>query len=82
MRKSRLEANPEIAIVVSQSVSERPKHMFQWSQGTASCSCGRWTLWKATQESAKRSHAFHRSNLPDNTSRDDGPVTRKKDQSQ
>jgi hypothetical protein len=67
MEKSRLDANPENEIVASQSLTERPKHLFQWAQGTATCSCGRWSLWKATLESAKRSHAFHRSNLPDNT---------------
>jgi hypothetical protein len=70
MEKSRLDANPENENVVFQSVTERPKHMFQWSQGTATCSCGRWTLWKATLESAKRTHAFHRGNLPDSQGRE------------
>ena len=48
-----------------QAVTHRAKHKFQWSRGTATCSCGRWTLWGANLESAKRSHALHRANLPD-----------------
>jgi hypothetical protein len=79
MEKSRLDANPENEGVVFQSVTERPKHMFQWSLGTAGCSCGQWKLWNATLESAKRSHAFHRGNLPDSPSEnDDEPEDYKK----
>ncbi len=39
-----------------------PKHQFQWSRGVATCSCGYWTLWGASLESAKRTHAYHRRN--------------------
>lgn len=27
-----------------QGVIDQAEHTFQWSQGTANCSCGRWTL--------------------------------------
>jgi len=46
-------------------VSHRAKHAFCWSRGTATCSCGQWTLWGASLESAKRSHMLHRINLSD-----------------
>src|SRR5262249_50725182 len=59
------EAKPQIESERYQLVRDRAKHAFQWSRGVASCSCGRWTLWGATLESAKRSHGLHRVNLPD-----------------
>ena len=45
-----------------QQLSIVPKHQFQWSRGVATCSCGYWTLWGASLESAKRDHALHRRN--------------------
>ena len=47
---------------IFQPLSVVPKHRFQWSRGVATCSCGYWTLWGASLESAKRSHAYHRRN--------------------
>lgn len=42
-------------------------HEFQVSRtgACAWCSCKRWTLWGASPESARRSHGFHRANLPE-----------------
>ncbi len=62
MKKSSHIANPEMENAITQRVSELPKHQFRWSRGVATCSCGYWTLWRATLESAKRSHAYHRRN--------------------
>ena len=60
MKKSSPTANPEIKGTLTQRVSELPKHQFRWSRGVATCSCGHWALWRATLESAKRSHVYHR----------------------
>jgi hypothetical protein len=65
MKMSLPGTNERTATVVNQYVSERAKHAFQWSRGTATCSCGHWTLWGASLESARRSHAYHRANLHD-----------------
>ena len=62
MKKSSHTANPEIKGTLTQRVSDLPKHQFRRSRGVATCSCGYWTLWKASLESAKRSHAYHRRN--------------------
>ncbi len=62
MKKSSHTANPEIKGALTQRVSDLPKHQFRWSRGVATCSCGYWTLWRASLESAKRSHAYHRRN--------------------
>jgi len=39
-------------------------HTFQWNGngGVATCTCGSWTLWGASLDSAKRSHDLHRLN--------------------
>jgi hypothetical protein len=48
-------------------------HEFRWlatkTGGTASCTCGRWGVYGTrpsalTKASAKRSHTYHRANLP------------------
>ncbi len=62
MKKSSPMANPEIEIAITQQVSDLPKHQFRWSRGVATCSCGHWTLWGASLESAKRTHAYHQRN--------------------
>ena len=62
MKKSSHTANPEIKGTLTQRVSDLPKHQFGRSRGVATCSCGYWTLWGASLESAKRSHAYHRRN--------------------
>ena len=62
MKKSSHTANPEIKGTLTQRVSDRPKHQFRRSRGVATCSCGYWTLWRASLESGKRSHAYHRRN--------------------
>ena len=67
MKNTSLEPNAETRTALKQGVTERPKHQFLWSQGVANCSCGRWTLWGASLESAKRSHGYHRANLPEGT---------------
>jgi len=50
----------------SRTGSHHSLHEFRWTQakegGTAWCTCGNWTLWGAGQESARRSHEYHRSN--------------------
>jgi len=66
MKMSSPTSNAQTENTSNHQVSERAKHTFQWSQGTATCSCGRWTLWGAgSVESAKRNHALHRANLPE-----------------
>lgn len=56
-----------------QSLRGQANHTFQWSRGTATCACGRWTLWGASLNSAKRSHAYHRANLPETQRAVSGP---------
>ena len=73
MKKSSHMTIPITENKASQQVTEWAKHQFQWSQGTATCSCGRWTLWGASLESAKRSHALHRANLPEQERAQGGP---------
>jgi hypothetical protein len=65
MKKSSHISNAKTNSEVSQSVTDQANHTFQWSRGTATCSAGGWTLWGASLESAKRSHALHRANLPE-----------------
>ena len=56
-------ANLKTESTYKQVLTYEAKHTFQWSRGTATCSCGWWTLWGASLESAKRSHSFHRNNM-------------------
>ena len=56
-------ANPKSESTYNHVLTHEAKHTFQWSRGTATCSCGWWTLWGASMESAKRSHSFHRANM-------------------
>ena len=66
VKKTAHKANPQIEPAPYEVLRDKATHAFQWSQGTATCSCGRWTLWGAgSVESAKRNHALHRANLPE-----------------
>lgn len=56
-------ANPKTEYKYNKLVADHAKHTFQWSRGTVTCSCGWWTLWHATLESARRSHSYHRANM-------------------
>ena len=56
-------ANLKTKYTYNQVLTNEAKHTFQWSRVTATCSCGWWTLWHSSLDSAKRSHAFHRSNM-------------------
>ena len=56
-------ANPKTEDTYNHVITDQAKHAFQWLRGTATCSCGWWTLWGASLESTKRSHAFHRANM-------------------
>ncbi len=62
MKKCSPRAKPEIESPITQQVSDVPKHQIRWSRGVATCSCGYWTLWGASLESARRSHGLHRRN--------------------
>lgn len=57
--------NPRIEPEEFQGLTDQANHTFQWSRGTATCSCGQWTLWGASLDSDRRSHAYHRANLPE-----------------
>jgi hypothetical protein len=50
----------------SRTGSHHSLHEFRWTKtkdrGTAWCTCGYWTLWGASLESARRSYGYHRSN--------------------
>jgi hypothetical protein len=59
MYKANLKTKP----TCNQVLTGEAKHTFQWSRGTATCSCGWWTLWGASLESAKRNYALHRANM-------------------
>ena len=57
------------------SATHHTAHEFRWiettSGGTAICTCGGWELrhrrpGALTKEAAKRDHAYHRANLPNN----------------
>ena len=76
MKKSAYKGNSKIEYQAFQSVRDEAKHTFQWSRGTATCSCGHWTLWRASLESARRSHALHRANLPEGLRVSGGPDRR------
>ena len=56
-------ANLKTKHTYNQVLVDEAKHSFQWSRGTATCSCDQWTLRGASLESAKRSHALHRANM-------------------
>ena len=55
-------ANSKTEYTYNQVLTYEAKHTFQWSRGTATCSCGWWTLWGASLESARRSHSYHWAN--------------------
>ena len=59
MYKTNLKTKP----TYNQVLTGEAKHMFQWSRGTATCSCGWWTLWGSSLESARRDHALHRDRM-------------------
>jgi hypothetical protein len=63
MKKSAYKANAKTNREVYSTVTDQANHTFQWSRGTATCSCGHWTLWNDTLESARRNHALHRAHL-------------------
>ncbi len=65
--------NPKTEYTYNQVLIDHAKHTFQWSRGTATCSCGHWTLWGASLDSARRSHALHRANLPETQRAVGGP---------
>jgi len=65
MKKSSYKANINTNCEVYQIVTGLANHTFQWSRGTATCSCGHWKLWGSSPASARRSHALHRANLPE-----------------
>jgi len=46
----------------NQAHTQSPGHAFRWSQNTAWCTCGRWTLWNCDQESGRTSHGYHLAN--------------------
>ena len=46
----------------NQALTRSPDHAFRWSQTTAWCTCGRWTLWPCTQENGQRNHGHHLAN--------------------
>jgi Protein of unknown function (DUF3987) len=56
-------ANLKAESTYNQVLIGQAKHTFQWSRGTATCSCGHWTLWHSSLGSAKRTHSFHRANM-------------------
>lgn len=65
MKKTSHIENAKSQIEKIQWFTDQANHTFQWSRGTATCACGCWTLWGASLKSAKRSHAYHRANLPE-----------------
>jgi len=69
-------ANSKTESTYNQGLTDLANHTFQWSRGTATCSAGGWTLWGASLESAKRSHAYHRANLPEGLRVSGGPDRR------
>ena len=54
---------PQIHPDRKQQVAQSAQHLFRVSRtGTAWCTCGGWTLWEASLESARRSHKYHMEN--------------------
>ena len=48
--------------------SHHGDHEFRWEptkrDGTAWCTCGRWTLENCSQDNGRRNHRHHLANLP------------------